>query len=309
MTDQELELMCDEALALLHAGNVDGATAIWTRAAEHGSPRAMYNLGYQAEARGEITEAKRLYQLAADADTPYALAVYNLSVLAIGEQDLDLGAELSERAAALGVPQAAHNRGQLFSWADDIESAKMWWSQGAQLGNGSSAYNLGICADADGDSTAARSWFERAAELGHADGINNVGVALMKEGNRVAAMDHYERAAEAGSVLAMNNLSELAQLDGRRADAIAWMQRAADTGDETSKQRLASLQNPAPERSRITTATQPPQRPDWNSVTPVQVTSQATSQVSLAPCGNCGASRPGGGKYCVACGAKLLGES
>jgi TPR repeat protein len=303
VTDEDLNSLCDQARDLWHAGEAEAAVNLWTRAADAGSARAVYNLGYVAESRGDRPEAERLYTIAASADPPFPLAIYNLSVFAIADQKLDLAVELSEKAAALGVAMAALNRGQIASWASDITTAKVWWERAAELGDdGSSAYNLGIHATDEGDRASARRWFERSAELGYPDGMNNFGVLLRQEGDLAGSMEMYERAAEAGSTLAMGNLAELAESTGRMAEAEQWLQRAADAGDEAAAAKLTRIRShPSPTAQ----AQNMPQPQRWSLTPPASTVNDAPAGTTglSAFCNQCGARFQAEDKFCSQCGA------
>lgn len=300
-----MDALCDRARDLWLAGDGEPAVRLWSQAADAGSIRAAYNLGVVAESRDDMDEARRWYGIAADADPPYPLALYNLSVIAIADGDLVVAAELAERAADSGVALGAFNRAQIASWASDIATAKRWWVRADELGDeGAAAYNLGIHANQDGDKTEARRWFERSAERGYPDGMNNFGVFLRQEGDLAGSVELYERAAEAGSALAMRNLAELAQLEGRAGDAQRWLSLAAESdGEEDQAVPLPSL--PA----NLGGAGQRPSMDGQLEALFRDGTSGDPSPTGTAShpgrfCTECGQERHGDGKFCIHCGAR-----
>jgi len=51
------EMLCDQPLELLDAGDSAGASDPWNQAAALGSPRAIYNLGIVNETDGDLVGA------------------------------------------------------------------------------------------------------------------------------------------------------------------------------------------------------------------------------------------------------------
>lgn len=275
MTDDELDALCDQARDLWLADNAEPAIALWRRAADGGSARGMYNLGVVAESRGDKEEACRQYELAAAFDPPYPLALYNLSVIALSDKEMERAASLAEQAAEAGVALAAFNRGQMASWESDISTAQRWWELADELGDdGAAAYNLGIHANDDGDRDAARHWFQHSAEKGYPDGMNNFGVFLRQEGDLAGSLELYERAAAAGSALARSNLDELAAEERRNRPA----------PPAASRRAAASWQSARPAPADATGS------------------ASATGQASSF-CTGCGQALSPGARFCAECGA------
>lgn len=308
-SDTELEAMCERALAAWLASDPNTAVSIWTQAAALGSPRAHYNLGVVAEEEGDIDRALAYFEEAANAQSPYPRALYNLSIH-VRDIDKERAALLAERAADLGLAAAAYNLGQWAMWDEDYVTASRWWRRAMDLGDGQAAYNLAIQLDRDGDPDGARETFWRSAELGYPDGMNNVAVMLRADGEDDEALAWCERAAAAGSTLAMRNLADLATEEGQSSLASTWLQSAADLGDEVAQIELARLAN----HSTLMPKAAPKSGAIWmdrqESSDAVEASHQAQPVGVVVGGGSrfcvlCGTQRMEGGRFCTGCGASF----
>jgi len=87
----------------LEKGDLEAADAALTQAAEGPSParEVFYDLGEVKFAKGQIDEAAKWYQKAADADATWALPVLKLSLVALNRGDTDSATVLAQKVVTI----------------------------------------------------------------------------------------------------------------------------------------------------------------------------------------------------------------
>ncbi|MEV3912677.1 tetratricopeptide repeat protein [Streptomyces canus] len=244
------------------------AAVAWKRAADAGSTRAMYYLGFLRHEQGDTDAARTWYTHAADAgnasglnglgvllreqgDTDAARAwytrasdagsiegMYNLAFLLNEQGDTDAARTWYTRAASTGHADAMHNFGFFLSDQGDTDAARTWWQRAADAGNTKAMNSLGFLLHEQGDTDAARTWWQRAADAGNTEAMHNLGFLLHEQGDTDAARSWYTRAADAGNTGAMHNLGFLLHEQGDTDAARTWWQRAADAGNTDAMNSL-----------------------------------------------------------------------
>jgi TPR repeat protein/class 3 adenylate cyclase len=260
---EDAEVQTWTARALAKAGDLEGARALFERAAEKGNAIAMSSLGQMLQSgRGaaqDYAAARRWYEMASDKGHAYAMRQLG-SLYERGSgvaQDLVKARTWYQRAAELGRSDAMHMLGWFAEngkgGAQDLVLARSWYEKAAEKGNIASQNNLGTLYEtgrgAPQDLTTARRWYERAAAGGSADAMQNLGTLYISGRGVVQdyalARSWLESASEKGNALAMGRLGSLYEHGrGVPQDLTAarnWYEKAAAGGDKDAMYNLGTL--------------------------------------------------------------------
>jgi TPR repeat protein len=133
-----------------HREEHEQAVKWFTKAAEAGLPRAMYNLGFcldqgEGVAAPDYPAAEGWYRRAADAG--HASAMYEQARSHNARKQHEQAVEWFTKAAEAGLPRAMYDLGCILDKgegvaAPDYPAAADWYRRAADLGNASAAANL-----------------------------------------------------------------------------------------------------------------------------------------------------------------------
>ena len=230
----------------------------FARAAEKGSARGQYALGYLFDRTGEYELARRYYRLAAEQG--HIPALCNLGVLLEngdgGPADIPEAVRLYQAAVDQGDELAALNLARLYdSGAEGFErdsaAAAHYYRISARRNHPDGQYAFGnACCHGDGveqDYAEARRWFRYAAAAGRPEAMLALGI-LYRDGKGVdqdyaAARRWFREAGEAGEGAGFTSLGIL-DYNGtdREADFTAAarnFRRGAELGDPRAMLYLA----------------------------------------------------------------------
>jgi TPR repeat protein len=192
-------------------------------------PTTMIDLGALAEQRGDIDEAERWYQRAADAGDAEGMNLLGLLLHERRHNTAD-ATRWFRQAVDNGSTDAMVNLGVLGADRDDLDEAETWYSRAAKAGSSEGMVHLGLLL-ADRDAELAQRWFRRAADLDDPLGMLHLGLLAMDRENFREADLWFNRAAEAGNTDAMVSLGELARARDDSHEARRHFLRAADAGE------------------------------------------------------------------------------
>ncbi|MBX9387641.1 tetratricopeptide repeat protein [Streptomonospora halotolerans] len=184
------------------------AEAVWRKAAEVRSPRALNGLGCLCLRRGDAGEAESWFRQAVDAGHTGAMC--------------NLGMALSDQPGKEG-------------------EAETWYRRAITAGSVAAMTNLGVLLSARGDKGEAESWYRRAWEKGSAKAAANLGHLLADRGDHDEAVVFLRSAAEAGGTRSVGRLGRLLYQRGRPEEAEAWLLRAAGSGETDAMMYLFRL--------------------------------------------------------------------
>ena len=122
----------------------------------------MTNSGLLAYQFGDLKEAKKWWQLAAEAGNSEAM--FSLGVLAKESGDLKEAKKWHQLAAEAGNTEAMTNLGVLADESGDLKEAKKWYQLAAEAGDSVAMYFLGHLAKESGDLKEAKKWFQLEGE-------------------------------------------------------------------------------------------------------------------------------------------------
>lgn len=239
----QAQIRAQDGLALLDAGDVAGAVALWLPLAARGDALAQVNLGVLALlGQGGLApdQAEGFFEKAAAQGDFRAKRA--LAELAIDRQDWPAARAWAEAAAGLGDAQAQFMAGWLADQglggvADPVQ-ALAHFEQAAAQNHAPAQLALGRLLLEKGQDGQAAFWLERAAQANVLDAMFDLGGILSRPDSAlhdpVAARAWYARAARGGHGAAMRNLA-LMQARGQGGDqsfraALAWALRAAEAG-------------------------------------------------------------------------------
>lgn len=206
---------------------IDQAIEKYKQAADLGNAEAWNALGVVTMQGGDskVPEAFGYFSKAADVGHPRG--IYNLGLCyqdGVGTaSDPSKAVGLFQKASDLGIPEAmaalaaAYETGT--GTTSDASKAIQWYQKAADAGNLDAIVALGKAyAEGSGvtrDETKAATLFEQAAAKDRADAINNLGVLYAKgrgvRKNAAKAKSLYAKAAELGNADARDNLKTLEQ--------------------------------------------------------------------------------------------------
>jgi len=154
-----------------------------------------YRTGDLAYQSGDLKEAKKWFQLVADAGDSSGMNF--LGVIAKESGDLKEAKKWFQLAADAGDSFAMRNMGEIEFQSGDIEKAKKWLQLGADAGNSSAMYNLGLIESQSGDIEKAKKWLQLAADAGKSEAMIDLAVIAKQLGNVYEAKKWMELADEA----------------------------------------------------------------------------------------------------------------
>ena len=154
-----------------------------------------YSTGVAAFHSGDLKEAKKWFQLTADAGDSSGMNY--LGVIAKESGDLKEAKKWFQLAADAGDSFAMRNMGEIEFQSGDIEKAKKWLQLAADAGNSSAMYNMGLIEHKSGDIEEAKKWLQLAAEAGNSEAMINLAAIAKQLGNVYEAKKWMELAAEA----------------------------------------------------------------------------------------------------------------
>ncbi len=187
---------------------------------------ASFEAGLSAYEAGEVAEALRHWQAAAQAGDPRAQ--YNLAVLLdegrVVVRDTEAAALWYAQAAHAGYPPAQFNLGLMFLQGEGVRrdpaQARLLFQLAAQRGHPEACFNLGqMFAEGEAglpqDYAQAVSWYRKAAEAGMAEAANNLAIRYaMGQGvarDDALAYQWFSIAAALGDPLAPRHRDRVAQ--------------------------------------------------------------------------------------------------
>jgi TPR repeat protein len=127
-------------------------------------PDAMYQLGNLAWEAGNVAEAVRWWEVAAEYD--HTTAILALGYLCKKRGDEDAWWKAVKKASRLGDSDAMRLRGLHAQWNDNREKAQRWYEKSANLGNVQAMRHHAELSEDEGNSKEARMWREKAEKVG-----------------------------------------------------------------------------------------------------------------------------------------------
>ncbi|WP_088245474.1 helix-turn-helix transcriptional regulator [Streptomyces sp. LUP47B] len=215
------------------------------RAADHGSPHALYRLAVMREKAGDQEGAEALARQAADHGSTEAL--YCLAGMREEAGDREAAEALFRQAAAHGNTLALVGLAEMWEKTGDREGAEaLLLRHAADHGNNVPLYVLALTRERAGDQEGAAALLLRgAAAQGDTATMCRVAVMREKAGDREGAEALFRQAADQGSTVALLGLAEMREEAGDQEGAEALLWRAADDGDTVALYRLAVMREKA----------------------------------------------------------------
>lgn len=234
-----------------------------------GETDAMYDLGTEFEAKGNLKRARDWYEKAAALDDAAAVralgvleqfhgagpeaarpfyeraaglgdgqAMNNLGLMLCEEGDLKRGRKLLRDASSSGYDDALFNLGIVALGAGEPEEAKGWMQKAVDKGVVRALWGLGVIAKDEGDLVAARRYADAAVEEGSADGMSLSAELYATSGELIRAKRMYAKAAEHGNTDALFQLGLIEQQAGALEQARAWYEKAVESGEDRALSNL-----------------------------------------------------------------------
>jgi TPR repeat protein len=207
------------------SGDLLGAVALYTPAAEAGSPEAMVNLASVLRQQGQWEDAESWYRRGMAQG--HRGCISGLAGLLEARGRLAEAEQLYNRAAAMKDRRATRRLGWLCHQRGDFIAAEKFYMEAAALGDGAAMNWLGIRAGKEERQDLAETWYRRAADAGHLAGMVNLGALLERAGaHDDEAEDWYREGARLQDPIAMTALGCLYHRLGRLGEAETWLRRA-----------------------------------------------------------------------------------
>ena len=227
------------------------------------TPDKFFELGKNAEERGNFGEAVKYYNKAADMEHAYAMN--NLADIyysgKLGEKDIEKACALYQKAAKFGNAEAMFNLGVCYQYGigslyQDIERALAWYQKSAQKNIPAPMVGLGdIYQDGIGitqNYKKAAWWYEQAIKCGDTTDEWTIAAimrlaAMYRQGTGVSqdnkkAFELYKKAAEQGNSYAIYKIGIFYDrgwgVEENPQLAFEWYKKAADAGNEDAIKHL-----------------------------------------------------------------------
>jgi TPR repeat protein len=176
-----------------------------------GDTAAMRELASLAQDSGDLEQAESWMRKAATHGDPNALT--DLGMLLLHYRGDTEGAKaLWLTEAENGNAWAMTNLGFLANQSGDAAMARLWWEKAAALENHGALHNLGDLELREGNQDRARELMLRSAEQGNTWAMHDLGLLLEEDGDVTAALTWYDLAARGGSLNALQRMHELGVL-------------------------------------------------------------------------------------------------
>ena len=235
------------------SGDEDGTVALAALQAEKGEyraaealltpleavhPRASFVLGLMDYKRGNMADARRRAQAAAQAGFPGAAGLMGA-----------LAEHAGQRAEADGWYTEGANRGDpeaqvtLASHLMDTDKAeaRRWLRIAQEAGHPEAAHLLGDIAAKDGKMLLAVKYWRAASERGSSGASLHLGYYLADHGNPKEAESLLRHAARRGNLGAAHRVGVLLNDTGSQGEGENWLRRAATRGNHEAACSLGSL--------------------------------------------------------------------
>ncbi|MFE5521419.1 tetratricopeptide repeat protein [Streptomyces virginiae] len=231
------EALFQMAMMQYEAGDRDAADALCRRAADRGNSDASIYLAEMREKAGDRDGAEALAWQAAAQGHTNALNFLAQRREKTGDQD---GAEvLARKAAAQGHTNALYILAGIRRKAGDWESAETLYQQTADHGYNMALFSLGEMKEEAGDWERAEALYQQIVDHGYMPALHHLARKREKAGDRESAEALYRQVADQGNLDALLHLVAIREEvgDWENAEALAW--KAADQGQAEGLYRLA----------------------------------------------------------------------
>lgn len=219
------------------AGDREGAQPLYRQAAEHGDGNALYRLAVIRQEAGDAAGAEALARRAAEHGDSNAL--YRLAVIRQGAGD-GAGAEVLARLAAEhGNTQVLHRLAEIREQNGDREAAEILARLAADHGYPYTLNFLAGMRQEAGDREGAELLARLAAGLGSTHAWCFLARMREEAGDQKGAEDFYRRAVELGSAYALLEVVAIREEAGDHKGVEDLHRLAADRGDSDALSRLA----------------------------------------------------------------------
>ena len=157
--------------------------------------------------------------------------------------DLDEARRWYQQAADSGNVAAQRGLARLAEQAGDLDQARRWYQQAADSGDVAAVGSLARLAEQAGDLDQARRWYQQAADSGDVAAVGSLARLAEQAGDVEQARLLYQRAADSGDLAAQSSLTRLAEqagdLDQARDSAQRWAQQLFDRLSRSSAKAMA----------------------------------------------------------------------
>jgi TPR repeat protein len=157
--------------------------------------------------------------------------------------DLDEARRWYQQAADSGNVAAQRGLARLAEQAGDLDQARLWYQQAAESGDLTALGGLARLAERIGDLDQARLWYQQAADSGDVAAVGSLARLAEQVGDLDQARLLYQRAADSGDLAAQSSLARLAEqagdLDQARNSAQQWAQQLFDRLSRSSARAMA----------------------------------------------------------------------
>ncbi|MEV5526340.1 tetratricopeptide repeat protein [Streptomyces prunicolor] len=227
------------------AGDQEGAETLYRQAADHGNTYALYRLAMMRERAGDRQGTEALLRQGADHGNTYAL--YDLVMMREEAGD-------REGAEALAWQAGDHDSYVLYRLADlreeagDREGAEALLRQAADHGSTYALYSLANLRERAGDREGAEALLRQAADHGNSYALYRLADLRVQTGDREGAEALLRQGADHGNIDALYRLAEMREEAGDREGAEALARQGADHGNIGALDRLAEMREEAGDR-------------------------------------------------------------
>ncbi|MFF9490287.1 tetratricopeptide repeat protein [Streptomyces sp. NPDC014676] len=211
------------------------------RAADCGSPDALFYLAVLRERAGDREGAETLYRQAADHGSTGALD--SLAVLRERAGDREGAETLARQAADHGSTGALDSVAVLRELTGDREGAETLARQAAADGDPGVLYNLAVLRDVAGDRKGAETLYRQVTDTGDPDALAHLAALREKVGGREGAETFYRQVTDGGAPEALYRLAMLREVVGDREGAETLYRQVTDGGAPEALYRLAVLRD------------------------------------------------------------------
>ncbi|MFJ5548574.1 tetratricopeptide repeat protein [Streptomyces sp. NPDC093225] len=213
------------------------------RAADQGSPDALYRLAVMREEAGDQKGAKRLLRQAADRGGAYAL--YRLAVMREEAGDQEGAEDLARQAADHGSTDALYRLAVIREEAGNQKGAEDLARQAADHGSGLALYSLAVMREEAGNQEGAEDLARQADDRGHTDALYRLAVIREEAGNQKGAKRLLRQAADHGDTNALGRLAVMREEAGNQEGAEDLARQADDRGHTDALYCLAVMREEA----------------------------------------------------------------
>ncbi|MGW4506837.1 helix-turn-helix domain-containing protein [Streptomyces sp. NPDC004436] len=219
------------------AGDRDAADVLRQRAADCGNSDASFYLAEMREMAGDRDGAEALAWQAAVQGHPNALNFLAQRREKTGDRD---GAEsLARKAAAQGHTNALYILAGLRQKAGDWKSAEALYRKTADHGYNMALFRLGEMREEAGDREGAEALYRQIVDHGHMPALHHLAMKREEAGDREGAEALYRQTADQGSLDALLHLVTMREERGDQESAEALARKAANQGRAEALYRLA----------------------------------------------------------------------